>query len=96
MPLPVVKPKMEVPLIPMRFVSSLFDHVHMEKGIPSVFPLTFEQLKQRNGFILYSTNITINASDPALLKINGLSDRAFIFVDSVFDVTLISHLICNL
>ena len=83
MPLPVVKPKMELPAIPMNFVSTLFDQIDPKNAIYSPNPLTFERLKQRNGYILYSTNITIHPSDPALLTINGLADRAFIFVDSV-------------
>ena len=84
MPLPVVKPKMEVPSIPMKYVASFFDQVHWNKAFHSVYPLTFEKLKQRNGFVLYSTNITTHPSDPALLTINGLADRAHIFVDRVY------------
>jgi hypothetical protein len=56
----------------------------LEDPIPSQFPLTFEQLKQGNGFVLYSTNISVHPSDPAVLEINGLADRAQVFVDSVF------------
>ncbi len=65
-------------------VWSLFDDNYLEDPIPSLFPLTFEQLKQRNGFVLYSTNISVHPSDPAVLEINGLADRAQVFVDSVF------------
>ncbi len=75
---------MELPPIVMNPVWSLFDYNYLEDPIPSLFPLTFEQLKQRNGFVLYSTNISIHPSDPAVLEINGLADRAQVFVDSVF------------
>jgi hypothetical protein len=75
---------MELPPIVMSPVWSLFDDNYLEDPIPSLFPLTFEQLKQRNGFVLYSTNISVHPSDPAVLEINGLADRAQVFVDSVF------------
>ncbi len=83
-PVPVPSPKMELPPIVMSPVSSLFDYNYLEDPIPSLFPLTFEQLKQRNGFVLYSTNISVHPSDPAVLQITGLADRAQVFVDSVF------------
>ncbi len=75
---------MELSPIVMSPVWSLFDYNYLEDPIPSQFPLTFEQLKQRNGFVLYSTNISIHPSDPAVLQISGLADRAQVFVDSVF------------
>ena len=83
MPLPIPKPKMRITDIPMTLVSTLFDEIESQNPIHSLYPLTFEQLKHRNGFILYSTNITIRPSDPSLLTVNGLADRALVFVDQV-------------
>ena len=36
------------------------------------FPLTFEQLDQENGFVLYEHIITENYRDPSLLTVTGI------------------------
>ncbi|XP_043240588.1 beta-galactosidase-like [Amphibalanus amphitrite] len=44
-------------------------------------PLTFEQLRQAYGFVLYSHNVTGVQPDPVLLNVTGLRDRGYVFVD---------------
>ncbi len=83
MTLPVPSPKMELQPILMTPIANVFDKSMNQTPIPSLYPLTFEQLSQSNGFILYSTNITFHPSDPAVLTVTGLADRAQVFVDGV-------------
>ncbi len=85
-PIPKPAPKMEIPPFSMRSVGTLFDLLDnglLEDPIVSLYPQSFEELEQRHGFVLYSTNIDFNTSDPAILEIKGLADRAQVFVDLV-------------
>ena len=97
-PVPTPSPKMETKRIHMTPVSDFIDFIESinEETITSLYPMTFEELRQRNGFVFYSTNITFQASDPALLKIKGLGDRAQVFVDWVilFTKSLITFTNC--
>lgn len=83
---PIPSQKMELPPINMTPVTSIFDDIYLEEPIPSLFPLTFEELQLGHGFILYSTNITLQPTNPALLTISGLADRALVFVDKVLNL----------
>ena len=46
-------------------------------------PQTFEQLHVGTGFVLYETIVNVMTSDPALLKVSEVRDRAYVFVDQV-------------
>jgi beta-galactosidase len=46
--------------------------------------LTFEELKQFSGFVLYETDMPEFTRDPANLIINDLRDRALIYIDGEF------------
>jgi hypothetical protein len=74
---------MELSPIELIPVGSLFDQFLQVELMYSENPLTFEQLKLRHGFVLYSTIVNINLSDSAILNLNGLKDRAQVFVDNV-------------
>jgi beta-galactosidase len=54
-----------------------------KQPLRSRFPLTFEELGQRYGFVLYETTVLYPVSDPALFSIPGLSDRATVLLDDV-------------
>ena len=85
-PAPKPSPKGEYGEVPMSFVGSLFDHLKdlTPKGpVKSVFPLSFEILKQAYGFVLYRTTIPERFRDPAKLSIPGLKDRGIVFVNQV-------------
>ncbi|XP_075527755.1 beta-galactosidase-like [Dermacentor variabilis] len=45
----------------------------------SAEPLTFENLGQAFGFVLYSTTVTFATAAKALLQLEGLSDRAYVY-----------------
>ena len=46
--------------------------------------MTFEQLGQNRGFVLYETDLGKMFTDPAELKIDVLHDRANVFVNQEF------------
>jgi beta-galactosidase len=54
-----------------------------KEPIRSRFPLTFEQIGQRYGFVLYETTLAWPVSDPALFSVPGISDRAIVLLDDV-------------
>lgn len=47
-------------------------------------PLSFEEIKQFSGFVLYETNLPKLEIDPTRLKVNGLRDRALVYVNQHF------------
>ncbi|NXY91160.1 BGAL galactosidase, partial [Alcedo cyanopectus] len=53
--------------------------------VGSTYPLTFVQLKQYFGFVLYRTKLPKNCTEPAQLSSasNGVHDRAYVSVDGV-------------
>lgn len=90
-PLPEPAPKMQLTPIQMTSTSSLFSKTIgdiLNDPVYSVDPLTFEQLKHNHGFVLYSTTIKVHPSDPAVLQIPALADRAQVFVDKRYQGTL--------
>ena len=44
-------------------------------------PWTFEAASQPNGFLLYTTVIDFQPTDPAVLQVAGLKDRALVFLN---------------
>jgi hypothetical protein len=60
----------------------------MRNPVNSTQPITFESLKLGYGWVLYSTTIPFRPSDPSLLRVNGLADRAQVFVDERYQGTL--------
>lgn len=84
---PDVAPKMTLPSITMEpFALLLSDKSRSYLGssvVTAVKPKTFEELDQFSGFVLYETILPEFKRDPALLTVNGLRDRALVFVDDV-------------
>ena len=71
----------------MHHVAGLWDIIRTPMArdpVKSKFPMTFEALGQSQGFVLYCTKIHGHYSDPALLELKGLGDRAYIYLDKVF------------
>lgn len=54
------------------------------KKVDSDSPQPFEYLGSRNGLILYSTTIDFKSTSPSMLTINALRDRAYVYIDKVF------------
>ena len=67
------------------FVIEIFNFVNVfGESMRDATPLTFEAFSQPNGFLLYEHELSHIPSDPALLQVNGLRDRAIVFVNQQF------------
>ncbi|NXN51764.1 BGAL galactosidase, partial [Rynchops niger] len=66
-------------------VVELLDMLSHEGPVKSTYPLTFVQVKQYFGFVLYRTTLPKNCTEPTQLSSisNGVHDRAYISVDGV-------------
>lgn len=78
---PKNSPKMQSPVIHLHGIASIFDL--LAEPISSSIPQTFEELKIAHGFVLYSTTIKNDTSDPVVLTVPHLRDRAQVFIDKV-------------
>jgi beta-galactosidase len=74
---PAAKPAIKLPVINFLQSTSLFDV--LPKAKLNATPLTFEDLNQAYGFVLYRTDITGAAS--GILKIKDLRDYGIIFIN---------------
>ncbi|XP_074431380.1 beta-galactosidase [Larus michahellis] len=66
-------------------VVEVLDTLSHEGPVKSTYPLTFVQLKQYFGFVLYRTTLPKNCTEPTQLSSisNGVHDRAYVSVDGV-------------
>jgi beta-galactosidase len=78
---PKAIPVVAIPLIKMTPVANLFDIIARMKPVTSDRPMTFEQLNQGFGYVLYRKHF--NLSVHGLLKVNGLADYALVYVNGV-------------
>ncbi|MEO5563340.1 MAG: beta-galactosidase family protein, partial [Chitinophagaceae bacterium] len=74
---PAAKPSIKIPVINFTQSTSLFDVLPAPKK--NITPLSFEDLNQAYGFVLYRTDITGAAS--GLLRIKDLRDYGIIFIN---------------
>ncbi|KAM6376127.1 beta-galactosidase isoform 2-T4 [Alca torda] len=66
-------------------VVEVLDTLSHEGPVKSTYPLTFVQVKQYFGFVLYRTTLPKNCTEPTQLSSisNGVHDRAYVSVDGV-------------
>lgn len=64
-------------------LSPMARHIFGRQPIKAEKPLTFEALDQFSGFVLYETTLPPLRTDPSILKISGLRDRAIVLIDNV-------------
>ena len=76
-PVPAAKPSVALPAMQLTRCTPLLSHLPAPVASPK--PLTFEQLKQAYGFVLYRTTVT--GGGEKLLKIRDLRDYAIILVN---------------
>jgi beta-galactosidase len=74
---PKAKPVTVIPDIPLKQATSLFDILPAPKL--NAEPLTFEDLSQAYGFVLYRT--TVDGGVSGSLKINGLRDYGIVYIN---------------
>jgi beta-galactosidase len=65
-------------------LSSLGRRLLGSRPIVSDTLLTFEQLDQFSGFVLYETDLPKLTRDPSMLVLGHLRDRALVYVDGEF------------
>lgn len=54
------------------------------KTLSSEVTLSFEEFGQFSGYLLYETELPTFSIDPVQLTVNGLADRALVYVDDLF------------
>lgn len=74
-PMPVI----QTPPVKMTQVADVLDILMKQKSIQSNTPLTFEQLNQGHGYVLYSRKF--NQPTKGTLEIEGLRDYAVVYVN---------------
>ncbi|XP_048200668.1 beta-galactosidase-1-like protein [Perognathus longimembris pacificus] len=92
-PLPPPGPKMMLRPLTLHLDGNLLaflDFLCPKGPINSLFPQTFEALKQDHGFVLYRTYLphTISEPTPFWVPNNGVHDRAYVILDGVFQGVL--------
>jgi hypothetical protein len=96
---PTYTPKGNYDTVILSPIAPLLDQrIRQELGsqpVRSQFPLTFEELGQRYGFVLYETMLARPVSDPALFSIPGISDRAIVLLDDVSFENLFFYPVCT-
>ncbi|KAM9850796.1 beta-galactosidase-1-like protein [Aulostomus maculatus] len=88
-PLPPATPKFAYGFVTLRKVgniSSLLNTLSPLGPVESKYPLTFEEMKQYYGYMLYQTTLPRDLSEPTPLisPLNGVHDRAYVSVNGVF------------
>ncbi|KAF7665232.1 hypothetical protein LDENG_00148860 [Lucifuga dentata] len=88
-PMPPATPKFAYGFVILRKVgniSSLLNILSPSGPVQSQYPLTFEEMKQYYGYMLYRTTLPRDLSEPTPLisPLNGVHDRAYVSVNGVF------------
>uniref|UniRef100_A0A7N9AU33 Galactosidase, beta 1-like n=1 Tax=Mastacembelus armatus TaxID=205130 RepID=A0A7N9AU33_9TELE len=88
-PMPPATPKFAYGFVTLRKVgniSSLLNTLSPLGPVRSQYPLTFEEMKQYYGYMLYRTTLPRDLSEPTPLisPLNGIHDRAYVSVNGVF------------
>uniref|UniRef100_A0A8C5WCZ4 Beta-galactosidase n=1 Tax=Leptobrachium leishanense TaxID=445787 RepID=A0A8C5WCZ4_9ANUR len=87
-PIPPTTPKFAYGVITMEKVKTVVEALDVLApygSIKSTYPLTFDEMKQYYGFVLYRTILPENYNDPTPLTsfFDGVHDRAYVTVDGV-------------
>uniref|UniRef100_A0A671Z1Q6 Galactosidase, beta 1-like n=1 Tax=Sparus aurata TaxID=8175 RepID=A0A671Z1Q6_SPAAU len=88
-PMPPPTPKFAYGFVNLKKVgnvSSLLNTLSPLGPVESQYPLTFEEMKQYYGYMLYRTTLPRDLSQPTPLisPLNGVHDRAYVSVNGVF------------
>ncbi|XP_075544665.1 beta-galactosidase-like isoform X2 [Dermacentor variabilis] len=87
-PGPVPKPKQKMALGPFK-LRRLFGLSELREMLSratkmSEHPLTFEEIRQSQALVLYDTFISFLPRNPGALRVPGLRDRGYIYVDDLY------------
>ncbi|XP_048455249.1 beta-galactosidase-1-like protein [Rhincodon typus] len=92
-PVPPPTVKFAYGAVPMTKFGALLDFLNVLSpggAVNSTYPLTFEQMQQYYGFMLYRTQLpqTIEKALPLVPELNGVHDRGYVLVNGVFQGVL--------
>uniref|UniRef100_A0A8D3A4V2 Beta-galactosidase n=1 Tax=Scophthalmus maximus TaxID=52904 RepID=A0A8D3A4V2_SCOMX len=87
-PIPPTTPKYAYGAVSMKKLQTISDslkYLAFSGSVKSMYPLTFLDLNQALGFVLYRTTLPVNCSTPTPLSspLNGVHDRAYVSIDGV-------------
>ncbi|TSR51429.1 Beta-galactosidase [Bagarius yarrelli] len=88
-PMPPALPKMAYGFVKLQKVGKVGDLLEIlspQGPIKSLKPLTFEEIRQYYGYVLYRTQLPRNIPDqtPLISPLNGVRDRAYVSVNGVY------------
>ncbi|XP_029981158.1 beta-galactosidase-1-like protein isoform X1 [Sphaeramia orbicularis] len=88
-PMPPATPKFAYGFVTLKkvgSVSALLSTLSPMGPVQSHYPLTFEEMKQYYGYMLYRTTLPRDLSEPTPLisPLNGVHDRAYVSVNGVY------------
>uniref|UniRef100_A0A8D3E1H5 Galactosidase, beta 1-like n=1 Tax=Scophthalmus maximus TaxID=52904 RepID=A0A8D3E1H5_SCOMX len=88
-PMPPATPKFAYGFVTLRKfanISGVLNTLSPPGPVKSQYPLTFEEMKQYYGYMLYQTTLPRDLSEPTPLisPLNGVHDRAYVSVNGVF------------
>ncbi|KAK2839709.1 hypothetical protein Q5P01_013449 [Channa striata] len=88
-PMPPATPKFAYGFVKLKKVgniSGLLDTLSPLGPVKSQYPLTFEEMKQYYGYMLYQTTLPrdLSESTPLISPLNGVHDRAYVSINGVF------------
>uniref|UniRef100_A0A1A8IUQ5 Galactosidase, beta 1-like n=1 Tax=Nothobranchius kuhntae TaxID=321403 RepID=A0A1A8IUQ5_NOTKU len=88
-PMPPATPKFAYGFVTLKKVGNIngvLDTISPLGPVTSKYPLTFEEMKQYYGFMLYRTTLPQDLSEPTPLisPLNGVHDRAYVSVNGVY------------
>ncbi|MEJ7662051.1 MAG: hypothetical protein WKG07_22000 [Hymenobacter sp.] len=85
-PVPAAKPSAALPPVQLTRAARLLDR--LPQPVASAKPLTFEDLKQAYGFVLYRTTVANASAGEQLLKLSDLRDYGVVLVNGQYAGTL--------
>ncbi|XP_006636774.2 beta-galactosidase-1-like protein [Lepisosteus oculatus] len=92
-PMPPATPKYAYGYITLKKVGNitgLLDTLCPQGPLQSLYPLTFEAMKQYYGYMLYQTKLprTLEQATPLISPLNGVHDRGYVLVNGMFQGVL--------
>jgi len=63
---------------------NLFEVAKNWTSVESTDPTSFEKLKYDNGLVIYELTLQHNTTDPSLLSVGAINDRAYVYLDQRF------------
>jgi beta-galactosidase len=76
---PAAVPVIEIPPVKLTKVADMLEVIGAQKPVPNDMPMTFEQLNQGHGYVLYKKHF--NQPISGKIEIEGLRDYAIIYVN---------------